>query len=224
MPNTSGLPPLYASIRESRHASVFPFVAQRLADIDCRRLLDFGGGDGVFLAGYLPSCVREAYYYDIDAGIAAAARARQYALQPRFLAGLDALQPASLDAITMLGVWMHFRTEAQCIAELATLRRLLKADGRLIAAVTHPCFRDEVFSTFKTDFDMQRYLAPGSEFDVTIFDADASVTLRDTHWNLEAMSKQITRAGLAIAAIYERPDIEPARGAPWLILELAPAA
>jgi hypothetical protein len=42
-----------------------------------------------------------------------------------------------------------------------------------------------------TDFKNDRYLCPGTRYLTTVSNGRASAQFEDTHWNLEAMSRQL---------------------------------
>jgi hypothetical protein len=88
---------------------------------------------------------------------------------------------------------------------LSDIARLLRTNGRLVASVTHPCFRTCKFSNYSTDFDNRDYFEDGTLFNVTISDGKRELHIVDAHWSLTAMSSQLHESGFAIEDLYELP-------------------
>ena len=53
--------------------------------------------------------------------------------------------------------------------------------GMAFVVVTHPCFREERYSSFKTQFKNDSYLRDGIPFTVDVFDRDRAVQFVDYH-------------------------------------------
>jgi hypothetical protein len=88
---------------------------------------------------------------------------------------------------------------------LSVIARLLRSNGRLIASVTHPCFRTYKFSNYFTDFNNRDYFNDGTLFNVTIRNGKRELHIVDTHWSVTAMSSQLNESGFAIENLYELP-------------------
>jgi hypothetical protein len=91
----------------------------------------------------------------------------------------------------------------------------------LLSSFTHPCFREERYSSFKTQFKNDGYLRDGIPFTVDVFDRDRAVQFVDYHWNLSTMLRQSREVGFQLLAVTELPDATGGnpRGAPWLCFE-----
>ncbi len=212
-------------VQESRFLVVFPFVAELLAQSRPESVLDYGGGDGWFARHFLSSITEYCVTFDRDR--------RMTALAKRQCAGVANVVVATargeiltggFAAVVMNAVWMEWQTERKCQQYLREIRTALRPGGQLIASVTHPCFRDRSFSTFETEFDAQDYLKNGVPLLVTFrrgYRWHGSRHVVDTHWNLEAMSRQLKCAGFVIDELYERPDAPTGglfAGSPWLVI------
>ena len=210
----------YVAVEDDRDLTVFPLLRETIRARGASTLLDYGGGDGRFARSCVELSLRRVVTFDPSP--------QMTALAARSTSGLSAVQTTSdleygaFDVVTCNGVWMCWTTDAECIAALSEIHRLLAGGGVLLASVTHPCFRDRAFATYRTDFDPRRYLADGTQFRVRVFDGQREVELEDTHWSLGAMTRQLAASGLSLTTITEVADRGGAPGAPWMIVEARP--
>lgn len=206
---------------ESRLQLVFPFVRDLLVERGVKTLLDYGGGDGRFALSLKLAGISHIAVYDPSEQMRSLAQEICAGNDIRILAALDHLHDHSFDAVTLNAVWMCLETESAVRSVFHEAQRLLAPGGALIASVTHPCFRENTFSTFSTEFRNEDYLRNGTQFAVRVSDGTDLVTLRDTHWNLSAMSRQLAEAGFSIDRLFELPDLPSAAPhgvSPWLII------
>lgn len=211
----------YVTVADDRRLTVFPLLLDAMRPFAAgKRLLDYGGGAGEFamLCAELP--FERIVTYDVSDSMTALAM-QHCAGEPRVEAvrSTRALESGAFDFVTSNGVWMCWPSEEDCHGNLQEIARLLAPAGTFFASVTHPCFRDQAFATYRTDFDLARYLEDGTRFRVTMFDGTRHVELEDTHWSLGAMARQLATAGFRIAGITEVADRGGAPGSPWMIVE-----
>ena len=215
----------YIDCGDNRDEIVFPWIRDVIVAKKPARVLDFGCGDARFalrLSRELGGCA--VFAHERDPAMLGRARRRIAAeagavtLHER----PEAEWAGAFDVIFLQGVWMCWATRAECLETLGLLARSLAPGGILIAAITHPCFRDQVFATYRTDFDMRRYLENGAPFTVFVGQSGAEVPITDTHWNLEDTLNQAAEAGLALVRTKEHAD-GPGGGRPsWLTLVFTP--
>jgi trans-aconitate methyltransferase len=215
----------YTAVDEDRSRIVYPTLMEIISSQRVQSVLDFGAGDGRFAQELITQSlswrwpVTSVVCYDPSREMRALAKKRLKDLtQARVVSKVPS---GHWEVVTLNAVWMSLENDAACVDLLADIAtRLAPHSGRLLAAVTHPCFRDRSFHSYSTDFDMRRYLDNGSSFDVHIYDGTKTVNLRDTHWNLEAMTRHLCAAGLSVRRIYELGDVNSTSvGAPWLLFE-----
>lgn len=220
----------YAEMHDARLHTVFPHAIEILQRRGTMRLLDYGGGPGLFLAQWLQRGGGAATHFDPSPEMRANAASR---LAPAIANGVvtvaddpTALPSASFDAVTFHAVWMCLASRDECVAVLREIHRLLRSGGVLLASVTHPCFHDRPFSTFRPSLPMERYLDEGTPFKVELHDAAHSVEITDYHYSVGEHVRQLGTAGFQIAAMHEYPDLpretQP-HAYPWLMFEAVKA-
>jgi hypothetical protein len=222
-PHQTGFVKDYSRIKESRSDVVFPVVKRVLEGIGARAVLDFGGGDGRFLKELSETDqFRELAYYDISPAMRSSASGRLKPLGVSIYKSPEHIPNGAFDAVTFLAVWMELETEEVVRNVLGSVFSALSQKASLIAVVTHPCFREEPFSTFRAKFDNRRYLEDGVPFEVDVFDDRKSVRFKDFHWNFTALTRQAESAGFLLKRIYEIADRDSnereTRGCPWALL------
>lgn len=218
-----GIAAAYSAIADSRRVTVFPFLWKRLRDLNCRRLLDYGGGDGTFLSLWKAGRVKAATIFEPSVGLRSIARRNLSDSSISVVGRIVGLKGNNYDAVVLNAVWMSFGSQGESIRTLGKISALLRANGTLLASVTHPCFRPHRFSTFQADFKQQWYRDSGRRFQVVMGGGKHRVEFTDTHWTLEDMSSQLAAARFSIRRLWEIPDV-PVNGSevgpiPWLILE-----
>lgn len=213
----------FVRVADDRRVTLFPRILERIRARRAKNVLDHGGGDGELARLCASAGVAEVMTYDASGEMTALARrACDGMAAVHVIERTTDLADASFDVVTSVGVWMCWGTEEECVASLSEIRRLLTPHGALLAAVTHPCFRDRIFATYRTDFEMTRYLEDGAAFRVTLFDGEREVELADTHWSLTAMSRQLHASGFRMSGVTEIADASGAVGSPWMIVEAEP--
>lgn len=216
----------YCRLEESRHTVVYPWLADVVAARQPRVVLDYGAGDGRFLGELHRRHRCELWYFDPTPAMREIATATLAGPGARMFKAAADIPSGQADALVSIAVWMALPTEADCLSYLHHVARSLAVRGTAHLVTTHPCFREERFSTFKTGFCNNNYLENGRSFSVELHTRAARVMLTDHHWNLSAMVGQVLRSGLAITGLHELGDRATAgsrpspRGAPWLCLEV----
>ncbi|HSI07675.1 MAG: class I SAM-dependent methyltransferase [Rariglobus sp.] len=198
----------YIDCGDNRDRIVFPWLRELITAKNPSNVLDFGCGDARFalqLSRLVPAQIA-AYERDPhmreQARLRIAAESGNVTLCEQPSAGWT----KKFDAIFLQGVWMCWSTRAECLDTLRLLARSLAPGGLLIASVTHPCFRDQRFATYRTDFNRARYLDNGVPFTVFVGTPGAETPIVDTHWNIEDTLNQALEAGLTLTRVKEHAD------------------
>src|SRR5882724_6698697 len=197
----------YFEMDDPQDRFVLAFVREKLATLQPKRLLDYGGGDGKFAilcAESLP--LQEIVTYDSAPRMISLARSVCANFkQIRVTDAIQEIESGIFDVVTFNAVWMCLASRETCLDALSEIARLLRSNGYLVASVTHPCFRTSKFSNYFTDFNNRDYFNDGTLFNVTIYDGKRELHIVDTHWSLTAMSAQLNESGFVIETLYELP-------------------
>ena len=197
----------YFDMDDPQERSVLAFIREKLATLQPKRLLDYGGGDGKFAvlcAESLP--LQEIVTYDPAPRMTSLARSLCANFkQIRVTDAIQEIESGIVDVVTFNAVWMCLASHEACLDALSEIARLLRSNGHLVASVTHPCFRTCKFSNYFTDFDNRDYFNDGTLFNVTIYDGKSELHIVDTHWCLTAMSSQLNESGFVIETLHELP-------------------
>ena len=221
--NWDNIADAYLSISEDRDKIIFPFLSKVINENQARSIVDVGGGDGRFIELVMNFFGHD--HFDDIALTDTSARMRERAhTRLRTVIDLSIVEsPKYLkrdhwDIVTFIAVWMSLETEEQCIEALSEIKDLLNKNGKLIAAITHPCFRGLNYHSFSANFDLSDYFRSGMKFRVNLYDNTRSLAIWDTHWTLSDHTRQLQSAGFVIDYIVELPDIDgSSEGAPWLV-------
>ena len=113
---------------------------------------------------------------------------------------------------------------------LSKICSALKEYGTAIIAITHPCFRQQVFSSFQTAYSRGKtfnYFKEAETFEVIMGDNETgeSVSFEDYHYSLGTIFNLMVSCGLRMNRVIELPDKPGPNGqynsyfSPYLILE-----
>ncbi len=219
----------YSSIKnESRKNIVHPAIAKLISKSGGIRLLDYGCGDASLLQFLQPG--NEISLFDINITIASGAVKNFPHHKITLYQTPEEIPNNYFDYVICSLVLMTIPGQAEIKTLLRKIHSSLKQNGSALIAITHPCFREQVFSSFQTEFSQSKhfdYFMEGEAFTVIIKDEEAksSVTFNDYHYSLGTVFNLLINSGLTITKILELPDKPGANGqynktsSPYLIFE-----
>ena len=214
----------YFEMDDPEERAVLAFIREKLSALQPKRLLDYSGGDGKFAVLCAETLsVQEIVTYDPAPRMTSLARSLCANFkQIRVTGAIQEIESGIFDVVTFNAAWMCLTSREACLDTLTKIARLLRSNGRLIASVTHPCFRTCEFSNYSTDFNNRDYFNDGTLFDVTISDGKRELHIVDTHWSLTEMSSQLNESGFVIENLYELPHSTNGSSEPdaslWLVI------
>lgn len=174
------------------------------------KLLDYGCGDGRILESINSSVKIDVH--DVNEEMLELARHRAgFRISSYFLNRKD-IPANTYDAVLLSMVLVCINSETEYTNVLNIIKSVKTETGKVYIAVTHPCFRDRIFSNFHTSYVNKqpfKYLNNGEPFDVFIEDEmPPSVAFTDYHWPLSFMLNKICEVGFVIEKVIETPDDE----------------
>jgi hypothetical protein len=196
---------------ESRVFFLHPWLRDYITNLNPRTILDYGAGDGSLFYTWNISLER-LFLYDINKEILSIARDRLLETKKNIeIISAKKLIPKNyFDTIICSLVLMTIDNERELTNICETMYACAKNNARLIIAITHPCFRQYTFSTFKTNlseinFD---YFMEGMPFEVTLssYAKHDSVSFTDYHWSISKTVNLFLNAGFSLKKTFELPD------------------
>jgi SAM-dependent methyltransferase len=220
----------YAAVEsESRKQLLHPTIAGLIGQDAGVRVLDYGCGDGSLARLLNKEC--ELGLFDISENMLLLAEQHLKDYAPVIYRDPGAIPHDYYDYVVFSLVLMTISTKEEIKKTLSIIRSALKANGTAIIAITHPCFRQQRFSTFRTAYTQGKefnYFREGEPFEVLIRDEGTAheVRFHDYHWTLGTTIDLLAQSGLPLARLIELPDL-PARpggyanvlASPYIILE-----
>src|SRR5437764_14956612 len=142
----------YFDMDDPQERSVLAFIREKVATLQPKRLLDYGGGDGKFAALCAESLpLQEIVTYDPAPRMTSLARSVCANFkQIRVTDAIQEIESGIFDVVTFNAVWMCLASREACLDALSEIPRLLRFNGRLVSSVIHPCFLPYKFSEYST--------------------------------------------------------------------------
>lgn len=202
-------PESYTSIsNESKEVILHPFLASIINQNKYKRVLDYGCGDGSLMKKL--NYQTQIFLYDTSHKVLEIAKRKLNRLTPKIYYNIQELPKNSFDCIILSLVLMTISDQKDIEEVLKNIHRSLTDDGQTLIAITHPCFREYPFSTFRTSYtkDNFNYLNEGEPFSVTLEDdlEGNDITFTDFHWSLSHTFNLIIKSKLKIDSIHEIKD------------------
>lgn len=177
-----------------------------------RNILDFGCGDGVLFQSF-GYAYDELCLYDSSSRMVELARHNFSNCRNKltFLTQPHDIPSAYFDAVVCSLVLMTVPTEDQLRKIAKLIHDSAKSGAYCFVAVTHPCFLQYPFSTFRTEFADGAsfpYLTQGTPFNVRLSDATQQnfVHFTDYHWPLSTLVNLFVGANFDLLGMVELPD------------------
>lgn len=208
----NGLDRYLAIEDESRKTVLYPKIQNIVSSIKPSTVLDYGCGDGELLDIIARSTNAIISAYDPSLSAVKAIKQRLGDQNATIYQNSLDIRSGVYDVIICSLVIMTIPSEAGLRELVSNIRNAKATNGVAIFSITHPCFIDEQFSTFITEFTNKtafNYFDEGRPFEVTIFDrsSDNKIQFKDYHWSLSKTINTFIAAGLEIKELIEIPDI-----------------
>ncbi len=185
-------------------------VAKIIEDNGIKRVLDFGCGNGNQLE-FLKDDI-EIGLYDINKVIASETFAKyEDSKQISLIEDIANESINSFDAIVVNMVWMCLSDENEVDRFFNQINKAKSENGIIILSMTHPCFRDKLFSYYHTTYTTSEklfdYKVEADPFEVVIKNESHSV-FTDYHYSLTYFFDKLKQHGLQMIDFVELYDEE----------------
>jgi len=201
-------PEQYSSLEnESRKYILHPKLSQYINQTQNVKLLDFGCGDGSFIKNLSNNL--EISLYDISSKALAEAKSNLKDYNIKTYYDLDEIPNNNFDYVVLSLVLMTIDNKNDLLNVLNKIYNSLNQAGTLLIAITHPCFRNYIYSTFQTDYSKTKnfnYFNEGEKFEVFLRDNKKTVSFSDFHWTLSTTINMIIESNFRIKKIEELKD------------------
>ncbi|MGA1980766.1 MAG: methyltransferase domain-containing protein [Sedimentisphaerales bacterium] len=207
-------PLLYTLLKQdSRRLVLHPYIRDTLEKLGCKRIFDYGCGDGSLFDDWKID-LEEVCLFDTSEFMLDKAK-EKYGERKKFsiVKDVESVPTNHFDGVVLSLVLMTIPSIREQQYIFQQIKRIKTTSGTCIVAVTHPCFHNYEFSTFKTEFVNGRsfeYLNQGQPYSVELTDKSKNVIVdfKDYHWPLATMINLIVSAGISIRKAVELNDKE----------------
>ena len=198
---------------DSRQYILLPEIAKIIHDLKASNIFDYGCGEG-YLSKHLINKRINLSLYDINTEMTKLAESNAvenkiksisiYNSENKFLKN-------SFDCVVLSLVLMTIENEKEYMSVLENCKKILKNSGKLIIGLTHPCFRQSLFSTHHTNYTLGTefdYFNNKFPFDVYLrtSKSERSIHFKDFHYNLTYTFATLKVAGFIVEDLIELKD------------------
>ncbi|GAB6283074.1 MAG: hypothetical protein STSR0008_18290 [Ignavibacterium sp.] len=193
---------------ESRKYILYPKLKEIIEEFYPSTLFDYGSGDGSFINSLKPTF--EVGVYDISKKAIALAK-KNIISEVHFFNSKSSIPSNHYDVVVFSLVLMTIPTKESINSTLREIKRIKKNTGQFVIAITHPCFREQKFSSFQTNFNNSNYFSEGKKFQVTLKDliSQKKIIFYDYHWSLSFTINTIIANDFTVLKMIELPDWAP---------------
>lgn len=198
---------------DSRQYILLPAIAEIIEKQGAKQVLDYGCGEG-YLSNNFTNKTIGLGLFDISTEMIEMARvnaANNSFTSVSAFKTPEEIPENSFDCVVLSLVLMTIGVEEDYKKVLIKCARSLKKDGTVLIGITHPCFRQALFSTHHTKFTLGSefpYFENHKPFDVYLrtSKAESFIHFEDFHHNLTYTFSMIREAGMYVEDMIELKD------------------
>ena len=198
---------------DSRQYILLPKIADLIALNDSMSILDYGCGEG-YLSRYLKAKTVSLGLYDLNPSMSDLANTNANANQIETVLVFETKQkiPSNFfDCVVLSLVLMTIEEDDEYLDVLVNCNNAMKRNGCLIIGITHPCFRQALFSTHHTKYSLGtefNYFDNKVPFDVFLRTSKSErfIHFEDFHHTLSYTFAKLKEAGFIVDDLIELKD------------------
>lgn len=198
---------------DSRRYILLPKIAAIIAEFQAKSILDYGCGEG-YLAENIENKQIDFHLYDISNVMLEIANQNISSKgfeSYKILKTRSEIVSRKYDVVVSSLVLMTIGDDDEYLQVLRDLKNARTEDGFIIIGITHPCFRQSLFSTHHTEFSLGEpfnYFKNNEPFEVYLRSSKSETTIqfKDFHHNLTYVFSKLKEAGITVDEIIELED------------------
>lgn len=198
---------------DSRQYILLPAIAREIKKDGAKSVLDYGCGEGYLFRDVADKSALVGLY-DISEymmGLAAQNVSGMGFKKVSVYRAAEEIPQESFDCVVLSLVLMTIGNDVEYFRVVSDCRRAMKRTGSLIIGITHPCFRQHLFSTHHTKFTLVNefdYFKNSEPFEVYLrtSKSDRLIEFQDFHHNLSYTFSMLKDAGLYVEDFVELKD------------------
>ncbi|WP_158091409.1 MULTISPECIES: class I SAM-dependent methyltransferase [unclassified Pseudomonas] len=208
MPNTNHsqfkkLPDIYTSMAEwpFRREIEIPSVLESLGDINGKKILDYGCGEGTYSRLLKMAGGQRVVGFDLEKGMLAHAENREH-VSPcgiEYVSALNTSLDEAFDVVLAVYVLPYANSKDLLVSMCKSMARVLKLGGRLVALPVHPRFEKNPSFYEKYGFSMSQSPAyqDGGEIQLDLIHSGSKSTVKAWYWSFSTLEEALLEAGFA---------------------------
>lgn len=198
---------------DSRQYILLPEIAKIIKSINANKVLDYGCGEG-YLSNNIYNKSVSLGLYDISSEMVELAKKNSIDNNIEEVMAYNDVEeiPQNIyDTVVLSLVLMTIGEDAKYKKVLENCKKALSEDGLLLIGLTHPCFRNAMFSTHHTKYTL------GAEFDyftnnkpfkvfLRTSKSDKFIQFKDFHHSLSYTFSMLNKVGFYVEDMLELKD------------------
>lgn len=198
---------------DSRRYILLPEIAGLIEKIGANKILDYGCGEG-YLSDHFSNKSINLGLFDISTTMLELAKGKAISNRIRTVSAYydcNEIPQNEFDCVILSLVLMTIDEGEEYKSVLNNCKKALIKEGSLIIGITHPCFRQALFSTHHTKFTLGSeydYFNNNAPFDVFLrtSKSDKFIHFEDFHHNLSYTFSMLREEGFYVEDFIELKD------------------
>lgn len=198
---------------DSRQYILLPKIASLIEDEKFSSILDYGCGEGFLSNNFKNKQIRLGLFDISEEMVSLAEKQSKNNEISNFISFRNPsdIPAQSFDCVVLSLVLMTIGNDSDYLNVLFNCNKALVKTGSLYIGLTHPCFRNTLFSTHHTNFSLGEeysYFEESKPFDVFLrtSKSESYIHFQDFHHSLTYTFSKIIEAGFYVDGLIELKD------------------